>query len=76
MNTPDIAAIRRALGVPEPADLLTVAEAADIARVHTATIRRWIAAGLPALRPGGRIVRIRRTDLDKWVRAPAWGPKA
>ena len=45
-------------------DLLTVAEAAALLKVHASTIRRWIAQGdLPAYRVGQRRVALRRDDL-------------
>ena len=47
-------------------DLLTVSEAAAELRVSQPTIRRWIAAlRLPAVRIGGRAIRIHRTDLRR-----------
>jgi excisionase family DNA binding protein len=45
-------------------EFLTVREAADLCRVHPATIRRWIDNGtLPAVHLG-KGVRIRKRDLD------------
>lgn len=50
---------------PAPDDLLTVAEAASIAKVRPAAIRAWIAEGkLVAGRIGTRRFRIKRSDLD------------
>jgi excisionase family DNA binding protein len=47
------------------AELLTVAEAAELLKVDQSTIRRWINAGtLPAYRVGQRFVRVKRGDLS------------
>lgn len=49
-------------------DLFTVAEAADLAKVHEITIRREIECGaLPARKIAGGVVRISREDLEKWL---------
>lgn len=51
-------------------DLLTVAEAAALLKVHTSTIRRWIAQGdLPSYRVGQRRMGLKRDDLAKLIRA-------
>lgn len=48
-------------------EMLTVAEVASQLRVHQATVRRWIAAGiLPAARVGG-VVRVSREALERVV---------
>ena len=58
--------------MPEPADLLTAAEVADLCRVTKTTVFRWVAAGdLEALRLGARVIRFRRTDLDRFIDAAA-----
>jgi excisionase family DNA binding protein len=50
------------------ADLLTVAEAAELLKVDRSTIRRWINTGtLPAYRVGQRFVRVRRADLSSVI---------
>jgi excisionase family DNA binding protein len=47
-------------------EFLTVAEVAAILKLNQQTIRNWIAQGsLPALRVGGRRVRVLRRDLDQ-----------
>lgn len=47
-------------------ELLTYADAAEVARCSRRTIERRVAAGdLPVVRLGPRTVRIRRTDLDR-----------
>ena len=57
----------------DEADLLTIPEAAEILKVSTVTISRWLKQErLPAHRVGPRAVRIRRGDLAK-VMAPARG---
>lgn len=50
-----------------PSDLLTIPEAADIAKVGRATVYRWIAAGLIERVDIGVVkpkTRIRRSSLD------------
>ena len=59
---------------PDGADLLTLAEAAEILKVSTVTVSRWRRQGrLPTLKIGPRAVRIRRADLDL-VSQPYNGP--
>ncbi len=49
-------------------DLLTVVEAASLLKVHTSTIRRWIAQGnLPAYRVGQRRVALKREDVANLI---------
>lgn len=48
--------------------LLTPLETADVLRVHKVTIYRWIKEGkLPFIRLPSGDVRIRETELDKWL---------
>lgn len=43
-------------------------DAAELAGVHPATIRRRVADGtLPAKRLGPRLIRIKRSDLYTWL---------
>lgn len=60
------------LGVTLASGWLTIAQAAAHASVHSATIRAWIKGGeLPASKRG-RVVRVKRDDLDALLsRAPA-----
>jgi len=52
--------------MPTDLDLLTLAEAAQMLKVSTVTLRRWIKQGrLPAYHVGPRKVRIHRSDLTK-----------
>lgn len=52
-----------------PTEYVTVAEAAADYRCSIKTVRRRIADGtLPAYRMGGRVIRIRRADLEQLVR--------
>jgi excisionase family DNA binding protein len=52
-------------------DLLTIREVAEIARVHSLTVRRQIAAGnLKSLRFGVQI-RVARTELDRFLSGQA-----
>jgi excisionase family DNA binding protein len=50
------------------ADLLTVEEVASMLRVHHSTVRRFIADGqLTALRLGGKVYRISRDDVERFL---------
>jgi MerR family transcriptional regulator, light-induced transcriptional regulator len=50
-----------------PGDLLTLQEAAEQLKVHYMTAYRWVRQGdLPAFKAGGRL-RVRRTDVDRFV---------
>jgi excisionase family DNA binding protein len=47
----------------------TVSEAARLLQISPSTVWRWIDAGkLPAYRIGGRAIRIKREDLDTFIR--------
>ncbi len=49
-------------------DLLTVDEVAEQLKVNPQTVRNWITAEkLPALRIGGRRVRVQRSALERFV---------
>jgi len=49
-------------------EFIGLADAADVAGVNYRTVRRWIAAGhLPATRVGPKLLKIRRSDLDKFM---------
>ena len=55
-------------GRMELTPLLTIPDVADICRVSTKTVRRWITAGdLVAIRLGGQW-RIAANDLDRFIR--------
>src|SRR5205814_5905575 len=60
---------------PNPEELLTVAQVAQLLKVIPDTVRTWIQSGaLTASRPGdgarpGRKYRVRRVDLDAFVAA-------
>lgn len=50
-------------------EFCTVTEAARVLDVSRTTVWRWIAEGrLPALRLGGRTIRIRKPDVEKMLR--------
>ncbi|WP_249019467.1 helix-turn-helix domain-containing protein [Conexibacter sp. S30A1] len=52
------------------AELLTVDETAALLKVNAQTVRNWIDRGeLPALRVGGRRVRIQRSVLEAFIGA-------
>jgi excisionase family DNA binding protein len=47
---------------------LTVAEVADLFKLNPQTVRNWIdAKELPAIRIGARRVRVRESDLEKYI---------
>ena len=53
---------------PNPAQLLTEAEAAEILSVEPRTLRLWRnTRGLPHLKITNKVVRYRRGDLDGWL---------
>lgn len=55
---------------------LTIAEAADLVKVHRATIQRLIARGdLRSYRVGDRGVRIKRADLEETMRGSNRAPE-
>jgi excisionase family DNA binding protein len=55
-------------------DLLTVEEVANWLRVNPQTVRHWIDRGeLHALHVGVRTVRVRQSDLDRFLEAGATG---
>jgi excisionase family DNA binding protein len=61
--------------MPNPDDLMTVADVASILKVNQQTVRNWIDAGkLPALHVGRR-VRIRRVDFDQLLKASVIGER-
>lgn len=65
--------VARALaGVPPdakvPGPYLTTAEAAELARVTSGTIRRWIAAGVLEPHRAGREIRVRMDQLAEAMR--------
>ncbi|HOM81433.1 MAG TPA: helix-turn-helix domain-containing protein [Armatimonadota bacterium] len=48
-------------------DTLSLAEAAGIAGVHPATIRRWVKSGKLTASPGEKTSTIRRDDLERFL---------
>jgi excisionase family DNA binding protein len=52
---------------PAVAELLTVKQAAAVAQVAPATIRRWIRTGYLNAHHAGRAVRIKRVDLERFL---------
>jgi len=54
----------------------TVSEAASVLDVSRTTVWRWIADGrLAAYRAGGRTIRIKREDLERFLRPARLGTK-
>ena len=57
------------LAKPAPVDdYLTVAAAAEFASVSTATIRRWVKDGDLKEHRAGRVLRVKRSDLERLLR--------
>ena len=52
-----------------PLQLLTVGEAAALLKVTPITVYRWLASGeLPKVKLARRVVRIRREDLERFIK--------
>ena len=57
-------------------EFLTVAEIADMLKLNQQTIRNWIDAGdLAAVRLGARRVRVRRSELERFIAAGETAPE-
>ena len=56
------------LATPTPEDYLSTSEAAKVAKVAPATIRRWMKDGKLREHRAGRLVRISRSDLERLIR--------
>ena len=50
-----------------PEQFLTVAEAAQIARLHAQTIRSAIRSGSLKAKRAGRLIRIPKSEFDAWM---------
>jgi hypothetical protein len=50
---------------PPESPILTLAQAAEIVHLHPRTVRRWPAPWI--VLPGGRAIRIRRTDFERFL---------
>jgi len=63
--------IKQNNAVPQPqGELLTVPEAAAFFKVQISTIRSWILQRrIPYVKPGGKLIRFRRVDLEKLLAA-------
>ncbi len=60
-----------------PEDLLTVEDVAKYLRVNKQTVRNWIDRGeLGAIHVGSRRVRIRQSELDRFIAAGETQPRA
>ncbi len=54
--------------------LLTDREVALVLAVQPDTVRRWAARGqLPSIRLGGRLLRFRTEDVERWIAERATG---
>lgn len=61
--------LARALAARDaPVEYLTVAQAASVAQVARGTVRRWVREGRLADHRAGRVVRVRRDELDRVMR--------
>ncbi|MBV8756813.1 MAG: helix-turn-helix domain-containing protein [Deltaproteobacteria bacterium] len=63
-----IALANHTVAHPEPGERLTVAEAAELARVTPGCVRRWIRSGRLAASGAGKLLRVHRADLDAMLR--------
>lgn len=61
--------LSRALA-PRTDGYLSVASAAEVADVSPATVRRWIRTGKLPSCGSGKLLRVRRADLDRVIGAP------
>ena len=52
----------------EPEEYLSTFAAAEVAKVAPGTIRRWVKSGRLREHRAGRLMRIRRTDLERLLR--------
>jgi excisionase family DNA binding protein len=52
----------------EDSEFLTVREAVEFLGVSERSVRRWIALGFIPVHRFGRAVRIRRSDLEEFIR--------
>ncbi len=57
--------IREETPKPEPKEYFSTQEAATFASVRPATIRRWIRTGQIVGYRAGRLIRVRRADLEQ-----------
>jgi len=54
---------------PEQKDVLTVPEVAQYLGIGTTKTWELVWAGsIPSFHPGGRLVRVRKTELERWIR--------
>ena len=61
--------VRRALGdAPKHDEFLSTPAAAQVADVAQGTIRRWVREGRLEAHRAGRVVRVRRADLERVLR--------
>lgn len=62
--------------MPDADEFLTTAEVAELLRVPTATIHRWVSQGTgPRSYRIGRHRRYRRADVDRWLDQHASEPE-
>lgn len=64
-----IAKLRRELATHDRDEYLSTSAAARVASVSPGTLRRWIKEGRIAGQKAGRVVRIRRADLEALLRS-------
>jgi excisionase family DNA binding protein len=57
-----------------PDRLLTPEQVADRLSLSVLTVRAWLRSGrLPGVKPGGRVWRVRESDLDAYIRGLSRG---
>lgn len=59
--------LRKMIARPDD-EYLSTKDAARLAKVAIGTVRRWIAQGSLREHRAGRVIRVSRADLERWLR--------
>ena len=65
----------RGLGMTEAEIFLDAGQVAEMLRLSTATIRRWVSTGFIPCKKIGRAVRFSAAEIRDWARSKSVGPK-